>query len=235
LEGKQKGLSLDLFIGKRDDYKTMEGSRSAKVFIYNHSNHYSESEVIDISGGFETNIVLSKRISETYPKPYSTCEIKDNIKLTTSSDYKIFGLFANSSYSYRSLDCHAICYQEIILDNCKCIDKDLIFINLKNIKIPRLCNWYNNSTDWNCYNMVLDSIDSVCKKMCPYECNQVKLSMSTSFKSLFDGSQYLKVNIYFSEISYEFSTENPAIRLSALFGGIGGNIGKPCCFQFKIN
>ena len=109
----------------------MEGSRSAKVFIYNQSNYYSESEVIEISGGFETNIVLSKKISETYPKPYSACEIKDNIKLTTSADYQIFDLFANTSYSYRSTDCITFCYQEFLLDKCSCIDNDLIFFNVK--------------------------------------------------------------------------------------------------------
>jgi len=65
-----------LFIGK-PAYESMEGSRSAKVFIYNHSNYYSKAEVIDISAGFETSIALTKKISETYPKPFSECEIND--------------------------------------------------------------------------------------------------------------------------------------------------------------
>jgi len=203
-------------------------SRSANVFIYNQSNYYSESEVIDISGGFETNIVLSKKISETYPKPYSSCEIKDNIKLTTSADYQIFDLFANTSYSYRSTDCHTVCYQELLLDNCNCIDYYTIFFNIKNIEIPKLCDWSYASNDSDCYFNIFENtdLDVVCNKKCPYECDQIKLSISTSFSALFTDSQTLKVNIYFSEMSYEFSTENPAISVVALFSGLGGTFGK---------
>ncbi len=136
-------MSLVLFIGKSDYYETATKSRSSIIFIYNHSNYYSDSEGITISGGFETNIALSKKISETYPKPYSECEIKNNIKLTTLADYQIFDLFDKSPYSYRSSDCRTFCYQEILLDNCNCIDNDFVFFNVKNIKIPRLCNWFN--------------------------------------------------------------------------------------------
>jgi len=225
-----------LFIGKPDYYESMEGSRSAKVFIYNHSNYYSESEVIDISGGFETNIALSKKISETYPKPYSACEIKDNVKLSTSSDYQIFDLFANTSYSYRSTDCHTVCYQELILNNCNCIDYSTIFFNIKNIKIPKLCDWSYGSNDSDCYNNIFENtdLDVVCDQKCPYECDQIKLSISTSFSTLFSDSQTLKVNIYFGEMSYEFSTENPAISVVALFSGLGGTFGKLFVKMLKL-
>jgi len=221
-----------LFIGKPDYYESMKGSRSAKVFIYNHSNYYSENEVIDISAGFETgfetNIALTKKISETYPKPYSACEIKNNIKLTTSADYQIFDLFTNTPYSYRSSDCFTVCYQELLLDNCKCIDYDTIFFNLKNVKIPKMCDWFDYSKDTICSDNIFENtdFDVFCGKRCPYECDQVTLSMSTSFSALLDGSDYLKVNIYFSEMSYEFSTENPAISMVALFSGLGGTLGK---------
>jgi len=228
LQGEYDGLYLKLFIGKPDYYKTIGGSRSAKVFIYNHNNHYSKSEVIDISVGFETNIALTKKISETYPKPYSACEIKDNIKLTTSADYQIFDLFANTPYLYRSADCRAFCYQELILNYCNCIDCDYDFLNLKKIEIPKFCDWSSNSKDLDCYEKIFNNteLDAVCEQKCPYECDQVTLSLSTSFSALFNDSQTLNVNIYFSEMSYEFSTENPAISMVALFSGLGGTFGK---------
>jgi hypothetical protein len=228
-KGRLKGLSLELFIGKPEYYKTIEQSLSANIFIYNHSNHYSETEGIVISDGFETNIALSKKISETYPKPYSECEIKKNVKLTTSADYHIFDLFDKSPYSYRSSDCRTFCYQEILLDDCNCIDNFTIFFNVKNIKIPRLCDW-SNSTDIDCYDKVFikSDLSSVCTKSCPYECDQVKLSMSTSFSALSPDSQTIRVNIYFTDMSYEFSTENPAISVVALFSGLGGTLGKIC-------
>ncbi len=219
-------MSLELFIGKPDYYKTTE-SRSAIIFIYNQSNYYSESEGISISGGFVTDIALSKKISETYPKPYSECEIKDNVKLTTSADYQIFDLFASSPYSYRSTDCRTFCYQEILLDNCNCIDNDFVFFNVKNIKIPRLCDW-SNLTDVYCYWNTLENtdLDAVCDKKCPYECDQVKLSMSTSVSAFLSDHQTIKVSVYFTDTSYEFSTESPAISVVALFSGLGGTLGK---------
>jgi hypothetical protein len=204
----------------------MEGSRSAKVFIYNHSNYYSESDGIDVSGGFETNIAVSKKISETYAKPYSDCEIKNNVKLVPTSDSEIFDIFANTPYSYRFADCHAFCFQEIILKKCNCIDYWYFFPNLKNIKIPRLCNWNDNSNDTACIAEDTTDWDAICREKCPYECDMVSLSVSTSFSALFTDSQTLKVNVFFNELSYEYSTESPAISTVALFGGLGGTFGK---------
>jgi len=206
----------------------MKGSRSAKVFIYNQSNHYSKSEVIDISVGFETNIALTKKISETYPKPYSACDIKQDIMLSTYYDYQIFDLFVNSPYSYSYKDCRILCYQELLLDSCNCIDYAYDFLNLRNIKIPRLCDWSYKSKDLICYDKNFKNTDlyTVCDKKCPYECDQVKFSVSTSFIALFSDSQTLKFNIYFNDLSYEFSTENPTISVVALFSGLGGTFGK---------
>ncbi len=136
--------------------------------------------------------------------------------------------FGNISYSYRSTDCHTVCYQELLLDNCNCIDYYTIFFNIKNIEIPKLCDWSFVSNDSDCYINIFENtdLDVVCNKKCPYECDQIKLSISTSFSALFTDSQTLKVNIYFSEMSYEFSTENPAISVVALFSGLGGTFGK---------
>ena len=206
----------------------MEGSRSAKIFIYNHSNYYSENEGIDISGGYETNIALSKKISEMYVKPYSDCEIKDNVKLIPSSDSQFFDLFTQSPYKYRSADCHTVCYQELILNKCNCIDYSTIFFNIKNIQIPKLCNWDDGSADSVCFDNLFETtdIDTVCDKKCPYECDQVKVSFSTSFSALFTDRQTLKVNVYFNELSYEYSSENPALSVVTLFSGLGGTLGK---------
>ncbi len=226
-----------MFIGKPDYYERVANTPSAIIFIYNHSNYYSENEGIVIPGGFDTNIMLSKKISETYPKPYSECEIKDNIKLTTYADYQIFDLFAKSPYSYRSSDCRTYCYQEILLDNCNCIDNSKTFFNVKNIKIPKFCDWSENSTDLDCFWNIFENtyLDGVCGKRCPYECGQVKLSMSTSVTALLNDSQTLNVYIYFTDLSYEFSTESPAISVVALFSGLGGTLGKLFCFHLNLN
>jgi len=50
--------------------------------------------------------------------------------------------------------------------------------------------------------------------------------MSTSVSASFNDNQTVKVNIFFTDMSYEFSTESPAISVVALFSGLGGTLGK---------
>jgi len=50
--------------------------------------------------------------------------------------------------------------------------------------------------------------------------------MSTSVSALFNDNQTVKVNIFFTDMSYEFSTENPAISVVALFSGLGRTFDK---------
>jgi len=77
-------------------------------------------------------------------------------------------------------------------------------------------------------------LDEVCGKRCPYECDQVKLSMSSSVTALLNDNQTLHVNIYFTDLSYEFTTESPAISVVALFSGLGGTLGK-LLFNLNLN
>jgi len=146
----------------------------------------------------------------------------------TTADYQIFDLFAKSPYLYRSSDCRTFCYQEIILNNCNCIDNSKTFFNVKSIEIPKFCDWSNNSTDLDCYWELFENtnLDEVCDKSCPYECDQVKLSMSISVTAIMNDNQTLNLNIYFTDLSYEFTTESPAISVVALFSGLGGTLGK---------
>ncbi len=79
-----------------------------------------------------------------------------------------------------------------------------------------------------CYWKTLENTDlnAICHKKCPYECDQVKLSMSTSVSAFLSDHQTIEVSVYFTDLSYEFSTESPAISVVALFSGLGGTLGK---------
>ncbi len=59
--------------------------------------------------------------------------------------------------------------------------------------------------------------------------------MSTSVSALFNDNQTVKVNIFFPDMNYEFSTENPAISVVALFSGVGGTLGKIFFYYFIKN
>ena len=226
--GKQRGLQLELFIGKPYDYLSLEENRGAKIYIYNHSNYFSESESLEISGGFETNIGLIKRISESYIRPYSDCQIYDNqkIALTEGTDTQFIDLFVNSNKKYRSQDCLQLCYQALLVKNCNCIDYLFKFDNLLKIKVPGVCSWVDNSADSDCSKNI--DHDTVCGKKCPPQCDTVTFDKTTSFSYLLNSSegQSLKVNVFFSDISYYWLSETPSTSTIALFSSIGGTLGK---------
>ena len=73
--GKQHGLRITLDVGKRSDYDSISPSIGIRVFIYNHSTLYSDSEGFDVSIAKETNIVLTKHVSKSIREPYSDCVI----------------------------------------------------------------------------------------------------------------------------------------------------------------
>ncbi len=226
----QKGLNLDLYVGKPDTYHSSTDSRSATVYVYNHSSFYVDTDATLASGGFATNIILSKQISEMYVKPYSSCEIKNNVKLALPSgaDTQIVDLFLASSYKYTSSNCYDYCYHIAMIEKCNCIDDGVPYLNLKNAKLPRICVWNSeDGADYACWLQVVDTYEDTCNKKCPFECDLVTMSATTSMAAyLATDSQYLSVSIYYKSLSYEYSTENPAITEVALFSSLGGTLGK---------
>ena len=163
-----------------------------------------------------------------YVRPYSSCEIKDNIKpaLSLSTDTELIDQFIASNKKYTSSICFDACYHSIMAKKCQCIDQSVPFPNLKNVSIPRFC-YFEDDADSDCFSKIVEDLDETCGKKCPLECDLVITSVSTSFAAyLNNDSQYVGVEIYYNELSYEYSTESPAITEVALYSGLGGILGK---------
>ena len=134
------------------------------------------------------------------------------------------------------------------MNKCDCIDNDFKFFNLRNITIPRFCD-YSTAKDVECYNAYHYQIFEICIEKCPFECDSFTLSISTSISkyptrtalnNLIENSdlnkiqqmegdlasKVLKVNIYYEKISYEMLSESPSMTLITLLGGLGGTLGK---------
>lgn len=79
--GKNNGLRLELFAGKSENFKSFSSIYGAKIFIYNHSTIYTDSEGIDVSIGKATNIALSKTFIQRLKYPYSECTIDSSTKV----------------------------------------------------------------------------------------------------------------------------------------------------------
>ena len=242
---------MELFLGKSKDYKGIPSSRGATIYIYNHSTLYSDSEGIDLSVGFETRISLVKKITESLLEPYSNCVIKGDSTIDTSSvtDPEYLDLFIKLNLKYRTYDCINFCYLDMFMKSCNCLDNQFKFFNLKNLSLPRFCNFENN-IDYDCWvNFNLTTNIARCSLKCPFECDSVKHSVTTSlsqyptsnalsrllWKPYLDmiertggdvASQVLKLNIFYESSSYEMLSETPSMTVVSLLGGLGGTLGK---------
>ncbi len=142
------------------------------------------------------------------------------------------------------------CLIDKLIDECGCLDYYRNFFNLKNMTVPKFCDWYSDaSSDSICYERNILRLDDACEEMCPFECDSVTTSFSTSFseypvgsalKILLSKSKFLKqlnekggkvatkvlkVNIFYDNLSYEWLNEAPAINVITLLGGLGGTLG----------
>ena len=101
--GKQNGLRLELRIEKRKDYASITSTYGARVFIYNHSTLYTDSQGLDVPVGKETNIALSKQVSKSLKKPFSDCVINQDDDVNKKKELDIFTLCV-----YTNLDIYRI-------------------------------------------------------------------------------------------------------------------------------
>ena len=87
------------------------------VFIFNNSRFSSDSEV-EIDIGKQTNIAVSKVITQRLSAPYSGCV--DSLESTKSA---FAAVFAYSNASYSQLDCFNLCMQRLVVEKCGCYEK----------------------------------------------------------------------------------------------------------------
>ncbi len=243
--GKMNGLQLELFTGKRDDFDSFTYSYGAKVFIYNHTTVYSESDSVDVSVGQETNINLSKKIVNKLKKPYSECEVDYNTPGDTKTS-EFYNIFLKSNYTYRQDDCMTLCYQMTLVKDCNCFDFAVNFFNLFGVKPLKACG----KSESQCMEKIfrhrnLNYYDK-CREMCPKECQSVDYTFDVSFSEYPSNTQLkrmvkknrflrrqtnlknkvLKINIHFNKLNYQLINESPALNIGTLFANVGGTLGE---------
>ena len=200
---------------------------------------------------------MKKQITVGLLQPYTQCSIQSNSKISSSvNDTEYLDLFNKFSLRYRSNDCINFCKNDLLVNRCNCVDNDFKFFNLRNLTIPRFCDWFSNDKDVKCHNFNKDDIYKTCILKCPFECDFYTLSISSSsakfpttnaLNDLLHNSDYLntiqqkdgdlaskvlKVNIYYENLSYEILSETPAMTLITLLGGLGGTLGEHVLFNY---
>ena len=228
------------------------GGLGALVKIENNSYLTDETNYhgVQVSPGFQTNIVLSRAFRLKLPKPYSDCDI-DNDSSKSFNNNEFFKLFAETNYQYSQSACLDICYQKLSINICNCTDPtSLSLYDTANCQGQEQysCNWevYNNFTNPN------GTEYSYCINLCPLECNQTEYkttSISTvnligeyyvdfikqnknlsadfvtkTLDSKTAANSVVSINIYYDSLSYDLTTESPAISAIDLFAEIGGQL-----------
>ena len=240
--GKMNGLQIEMVLGKVDKYESFVLEKGARIFIYNHTTAYADNDSVEISVGKETSINIRKKFLTKKPKPFSECDIIDNTKAnsSTSDFYKIF---IKSKLTYRQKDCLTLCYQMLLVKQCKCFDFGVSFFNLFQVKSPKSCKKEDSPCIEKIFRHPTKNYYKICNKRCPVECQTVDYNFDVNFatyptsthlkkikksrpnlKSHID-EQVLNLNIHFNQMNYETVEEEAALNVGSLLANIGGILG----------
>ncbi len=238
-------LQLELYVGESNNLEEFTTNLGFQFIIANHSDSFNVLDSIDVSTGFETNIVIDRTSFKQMPKPYSDCLLNQNN--VGIYDSKLTKEFALLNLNYRQSQCVDLCYQQLSIQNCNCTDfildeqfEEKMCITLE--EITCLYEFYDNIFSKG------DFIRDNCFSLCPLECDHIKLQKTMSFSrypsnSYFEllkkdsqlkervfknanwdyvRSSILKVNIYYENLAYLSITENASMTVIDLLSKIGG-------------
>ena len=245
------GLQLTLYVNIYEellDLKEFTNGIGVLVRIDNSSyTRYFSSSGIFVAPGTNTFIELNREFILMLPKPYSNCEI-DWYSPTFMSNSDLYNLIAESQFAYTQQLCFIQCIQKHSIEKNNC---SLPF--LVTLYNQTTCNW-NLSGLMAHLNNVFDNnfINEKCLPSCPLECNQTLYKTSISSCQLI-GNQYksyilnnsnllsdyinrtidantaresfVKVNLFYSSLSYTSTNETPQMDLVSLLASIGGSLG----------
>lgn len=98
------------------------------VYVHNVSNSISEeTNGIQIAPGSETNIAVDRTFLVRKPSPYSDC-VQNNISASAPNDIARNTFIINNG-TYSQQVCLQLCEQNFLVQNFKCYDERLPFIN----------------------------------------------------------------------------------------------------------
>ena len=240
IPGKTNGLQITMYLNIIDKLKILSQSYGLYVNVdYKQNNDFSN--MVEISAGYETNIAVSREFVQQYPKPYSNCELHDD--LSKSFDSKLYKMFPDLGINFRQSVCFDLCHQTILKEQCNCTNDD--FYSFYGSQ-----NCYSKA-DMDCLNIIKDKFiyedffTKECAPLCPLECNQTIYYLTLSATKLnlnyyqnflkeknltalnFEDQKnaLIKFNVYFDSFSYKLITETPSINVVELFSNIGGTLG----------
>lgn len=232
--GTNGGLKLVLKIVPEDELNIMK-SNGFQLYIHNSSSiPFNDFDLINVAGGFETNIAIVQEHITKLSEPYSDC-VQDSKPFKTNMYISTLSKFGKYQQKY----CIYLCYYEHMKDLCGCY-----FVEVYGIKYSETCNISKTIECLEKYDQLFEPIE--CLKLCPNECesiryyNQISQSnfpsrlsfdiLINKYPNIFfdyekNKSSLLTINVYHDDISLRTIKDTPAKTIIQLVAEIGGFMG----------
>ncbi|CAF0715638.1 unnamed protein product [Brachionus calyciflorus] len=243
--GWQNSLSIILNISLADGLEGLFASIGAIVMIHNQTTSPITADPLTVSPGIETNFAISRQFKTHKPKPFSNCD--GDTSNPNAFNFKLYKLIHSKNISYNQKLCIDLCFQDLIIQECKCFYGGYAFFGDQSIK-P--CFSY---TDFKCYDPIIKNnlsdssiLKKICLPQCPLECNSMKFNILYSFNDFineknnedlnsfynFTGTNRRQmkkdltlINLYYETLNYEEIIEKESIDFVGLLSNLGGIAG----------
>jgi hypothetical protein len=251
------GLIIDLYVGQHDEINKIGLERGIYLSINRkNTNPYQDfRNIIDISPGIESNILVERSIFQKSPKPYSNCDF-DQDKCQSPpphlfNDLTYYNQVIDADYPYSQDICLDICELNYIKSKCNCT------LAISSIRLPSYMKYCQTQNETKCIiemneNLTnnsnsIQSIREICLTKCPIECIRTRydsyVSTSKYPKLLVDifkrdlkksnrlfneenlESDLIRLKIFFGSMSYVSYKETPSMNLFDLVSNLGGTLG----------
>ncbi len=198
MKRKKSGLELEIFIGLPETQSPLGKESGAVLFLHDNPKLIimPEESGIELKPGTHSNIAIKRKVIKRLPEPYNYCVTESNDPPVSMPYRNLFETTMNLTGFYSQNYCFELCYQNSVIKNCGCYDKNLVKYTNNNETLIS-CNEkfgdfdYLDDEDYliSCPNFIKESFHASdyvnkCNHSCPSECEQ------TIFNTLISRSKY---------------------------------------------
>ncbi len=124
--GSSNGLKLTLYLNFYEKLMPVRGNTEFNVYTgaiikIGNSSFESNDFGIEVQPGLKTNVQVDRVIEKILPKPYSNCDIDNEIY---QSDSELYYLISHSPFQYTQQMCYEVCSIKHVINKCNCSSTD---------------------------------------------------------------------------------------------------------------
>ena len=180
--GADNGLQLELYVGSPHNQQLSYGT-GIRVTIHNQSIiTYPKNNGITVPTGMQSDIQVSRTFISHLNQPFSNC-LTDPVDYTQNSILQTLkNNYSIGTNVYEQSFCLKVCLQQYIINQCGCYDLTFPMAMPGNLRacyeqIDLTCITNSYLTYLN------NNQDTFCYAQCPLECNEIQISLSTSYSN----------------------------------------------------